>query len=137
MPQSRRTFLTQMAALGLGTAVTRGAPKEDSSPRTGAPATATRPIVAENQKPGTRDWLLTKVDTVLEPKNPLGENQPHYVRSQKIEGFASDTSFQAGDQATFFISAAPAVEVTIDILIAWATTRATVDGSSHRSGRSA
>jgi len=116
MPHTRRTFLTRMAALGLGTAVARGASKNKSgsSPEATVGA-ATGAIRAENQKPGSREWLLTKVDTVLEPKNPLGEDQPHFVRSRKIEGFASDTSFQAGDPATFFLSAAPAAEVTIDI----------------------
>lgn len=73
------------------------------------------PIVAENEKPGTRDWLLTKVDAVLEQKNPLGEAQPHYVRSVKIEGYASAMSYRAGDQLAFHLSAEPAADVTIEI----------------------
>jgi hypothetical protein len=102
-----------MALLGLGTvAAARG---EKIPGATASGRKATRPIVAENQRPGTRDWLLTKVDTVLEQRNPLGEEQPHYVRSKRIEGYASSTSFRAGEKATFFVSTDPAGDFAIDV----------------------
>ncbi|HYD83491.1 MAG TPA: N,N-dimethylformamidase beta subunit family domain-containing protein [Opitutus sp.] len=72
-------------------------------------------IVSENQRRGTKDWLLTKVDAVLVQKNVLGEDSPHFARSKRVEGFASQTSYRAGDKATFFISAEPASNVAIDI----------------------
>jgi hypothetical protein len=79
-------------------------------------ATATpNPVVAENQKPGTTDWLLTKVDTVLVGKNILGENQPHYARSKKIEGYASAASYLAGEKVRLHLSAEPASDVAIDV----------------------
>lgn len=76
---------------------------------------ADNPIVSENQRPGTRDWLLTQVDAVLVQQNVLGEDSPHFARSRKIEGYASQTSYRAGDEATFFLSAEPATNVTIDV----------------------
>jgi hypothetical protein len=78
-------------------------------------AAATNPIVTENRKPGTTDWLLTKVDTVLVEKNILGENQPHYARSTKIEGYASAASYRAGDSVKLHLSASPASDVSVDI----------------------
>lgn len=73
------------------------------------------PIVAENEKPGTRDWLLTKVDTVIAEKNPRNEVSPHYIRSQRIEAYASQTSYAAGDTVRLHISTEPATDLTIEI----------------------
>jgi len=70
------------------------------------------PIVIENQNPGTQDWLLTKVDTVLSTEGP--GNQPHYLRSRKIEGYTSRTSYATGDTVTLFVSMDPAGDFTID-----------------------
>jgi hypothetical protein len=78
-------------------------------------ASADNLIVIENRNPGTRDWLLTKVDAVLTPKNILGEDSPHFPRSGRIEGFASQTSYRAGDRVTFFLSAEPASDVRIAV----------------------
>ena len=82
-----------------------------------APAVAavSNAIVAENQKPGTRDWLLTKVDTVLAGKNILGEDSPHYVRSKKIEAYASQTSYAAGETVALFVSTDPASDFQVDV----------------------
>lgn len=70
------------------------------------------PIVIENQNPGTQDWLLTKVDTVLSTEGP--GNQPHYLRSRKIEGYTSRTSYAAGDTVTLFVSMDPSGDFTVD-----------------------
>ena len=72
-------------------------------------------ITLENEKPGTRDWLLTKVDTVLNEKNPLGENSPHFERTGKIEAFASRTSYASGETVTLFVSTDPASEFAVDV----------------------
>lgn len=111
MAQTRRKFIADMAVLGLGTVAAAG----EGSRRLRAAEAGSRPIGPENQQPGTRDWLLTKVDTVLEPKNPIGEDQPHFVRSRRIEGFASDTSYRAGERVTLFVSTLPSTDFTIDV----------------------
>ena len=72
-------------------------------------------IVEENKKPGTRDWLLTKVDAVLVETSIDGEHQPHFPRSTRIEGYASKTSYRAGEAVKFHLSASPATEVKIEI----------------------
>lgn len=82
---------------------------------TPAIAVLSNAIVTENEKRGTKDWLLTKVDAVLVQKNVLGEDSPHFPRSRKIEGFASQTSYKVGDKLTFFLSAEPATGVKIEI----------------------
>ncbi|HTO02847.1 MAG TPA: N,N-dimethylformamidase beta subunit family domain-containing protein, partial [Opitutus sp.] len=73
------------------------------------------PIVRENEKSGTKDWLLTKVDTVLAEKNILGEDSPHFVRSKKIEAYASRTSYSAGDTVTLFVSTEPSSDYMVDV----------------------
>lgn len=82
-----------------------------------APAVAavSNVIVEENKKPGTRDWLLTKVDAVLVEKSIDGEHQPHFPRSTRIEGYASKTSYGAGETLKFHLSASPATKVKIEI----------------------
>jgi hypothetical protein len=72
-------------------------------------------VVEENRKAGTTDWLLQKVDTVLERKNPIGEDQPHFVRSPKIEGFASDTSYRAGERVTLYVNTDPVSDFSVDV----------------------
>lgn len=78
-------------------------------------AAGSKVIVEENEKPGTKEWLLTKIDTVLVQKSPDGENQPHYARSKKIEAYASQTSYRAGETVRLFVSTEPASEFTIDV----------------------
>lgn len=72
-------------------------------------------IVAENRKPGTREWLLTKVDTVRAFKNAFNTEIPYYARSRKIEGYVSRTSYAAGDTVQVFVSTEPATPFTLDI----------------------
>jgi hypothetical protein len=81
------------------------------------PAVAATPnrIAAENEKPGTRDWLLTKVDAVIAEKNPLGEDSPHFVRSTKIEAYASQTSYAAGEAVKLHVSTEPTSDFTVDV----------------------
>src|SRR5690606_12676537 len=46
-------------------------------------AESANPIIVENQKTGTQDWVLAKVDTVIEATDPKNQDQPHFVRSKK------------------------------------------------------
>src|SRR5678815_4370632 len=59
----------------------------------------------ENEKPGTRDWLLQK--TRIDPKTKY--------RCPCIEGYCSRTSVRAGNEISFFVSANPASAFTLDL----------------------
>ncbi|NOZ41459.1 MAG: hypothetical protein GXP24_14720 [Planctomycetes bacterium] len=62
-------------------------------------------IVEENQREGTRDWLLT--NTRIDPETKY--------RSPAIEGYCSHTSIRAGETLRFFVSTNPAATFTLDI----------------------
>lgn len=63
------------------------------------------PIVEENKRPGTRDWMLG--ETRIEPSARY--------RSPSIEGYCPQRSVRAGDKVTFHVSTQPAAEFTIDV----------------------
>ena len=58
----------------------------------------------ENQKPGTRDWMLKKMR--IDPGTKY--------RCPWIEGYCSQTSIRAGETLQFFVSTNPASPFTID-----------------------
>lgn len=62
-------------------------------------------IRRENEKPGTRDWILknTRVDPATKYRCPW------------IEGYCSHTSIRAGQTIQFFVSTNPASSFTIDV----------------------
>jgi len=62
-------------------------------------------IRRENEKPGTRDWMLTK--TAIDPKTKY--------RCPWIEGYCSHTSIRAGETIQFFVSTNPASPFRIDL----------------------
>lgn len=62
-------------------------------------------IVAENKRPGTRQWMLEK--TRIDPATRY--------RCPWIEGFVSHASIEAGETIQFFISTNPASDFTIEI----------------------
>ncbi len=62
-------------------------------------------VAAENQRPGTRDWLLTK--TRIDPKTKY--------RCPWIEGYCSRTSGRAGETIEIFVSTNPPSPFTIDL----------------------
>ena len=65
-------------------------------------------IRAENAKPGTRDWLLTKTD--------ITANEPVELwRSPRIEGYCSETSVSAGETLKVMVSTNPASEFSLEI----------------------
>src|SRR5437016_4505893 len=62
-------------------------------------------IRGENQKPGTRDWLLT--NTRIDPATKY--------RCPSIEGYCSRTSVRAGDRISIHVSTNPASSFTLDV----------------------
>lgn len=62
-------------------------------------------IAEENQRPGTRDWLLN--NTRIDPATRY--------RSPGIEGYCSHTSIRAGERLLFFVSTNPAADFSLDI----------------------
>jgi hypothetical protein len=63
------------------------------------------PIIAENQKEGTRDWMLSK--TGIDPKTRY--------RCPWIEGYCSQTRYRAGDTLRIHVSTRPASDFTLDL----------------------
>lgn len=67
-------------------------------------------IKEENAKPGTTDWIITKV--VRED----GENyEDGWHRRKAIEGYTSHTSIKAGETLNIYVSTEPADEFRLDI----------------------
>lgn len=62
-------------------------------------------IRVENEKPGTRDWMLAKTHTELANK----------YRCSWIEGYCSRTSVRAGEKISFFVSTNPVSSFTLDL----------------------
>ncbi|MEZ6071371.1 MAG: DUF6605 domain-containing protein [Pirellulales bacterium] len=73
--------------------------------RAGAKTTGTGPLVEENRRPGTRDWLLS--NTRIDPATKY--------RSPAIEGYVSHTSIRAGETLTLHVSTNPASAFTVDV----------------------
>ena len=94
---TRRDFLKSVAAAGAGGALagcTAISVSRDSDL-----------IARENQKPGTRDWILTK--TRIDPATKY--------RCPWVEGYCSHTSLRAGETLSIFVSTNPASAFTLDI----------------------
>jgi hypothetical protein len=96
---SRRDVIKGLAALGALPAVAGLA--------FGQSAAARRPelIRAENARPGTREWMLTK--TRVDPATKY--------RCPWVEGYCSRTSVRAGEEISFFVSTDPPSPFRIDI----------------------
>ncbi len=93
---SRRAALKAVAAAGLAASLpgcaTMGESRRDLVRR-------------ENQKPGTRDWMLTR--SHVDPSTKY--------RCPWIEGYCSHTSVRAGDTITFQVSTNPLSAFTLDL----------------------
>ena len=101
LPDSdRRDFLKGLAA-ATGAAALAGC-ASDARPGTNP---TPNPIVVENARPGTLDWMLTR--TEVDPKARW--------RCPWIEGYCSRTSVRAGDELTFFVSTNPGSDFTLDL----------------------
>lgn len=75
------------------------------TPSAGAAVAADNPIVEENAKPGTRDWLIT--NHYIDPDT--------WWRSPRIEGYCSQTSVRAGDTLKIMVSTRPVAEFSLEI----------------------
>jgi len=95
---SRRQFLKGVAAGAAGTVLARGASAGVNPVRSDI-------IRRENEKPGTRDWMLT--NTRIDPETKY--------RCPWIEGYCSHTSIRAGETLRIFVSTNPASEFTLDV----------------------
>lgn len=94
----RREFLKGLAA-ATGAAAVGGC-------ASGSGITTVRnPVVVENARPGTLDWMLTH--TQVDPKTRW--------RCPWIEGYCSRTSVRSGDELAFHVSTNPGSDFTIDI----------------------
>ena len=94
----RRDALKNLTAIGVGALageVTQAKPDGPSADF----------ILRENQKQGTRDWML---------KNPRIDTATKY-RCPWIEGYCSHASVQAGDTISFHVSCNPTSSFTIDL----------------------
>ncbi|MEO8765246.1 MAG: N,N-dimethylformamidase beta subunit family domain-containing protein [Ginsengibacter sp.] len=75
---------------------------------------AQHPIIVENNKPGTKDWILDKIraDTCRLLK-PYSANL--FCRQQDIEGYCSKTSIKNSETLEVFVSTNPESPFTVDI----------------------
>ena len=67
-------------------------------------------IDAENARPGTTDWILTKV---IREKGETYQNG--WNRRKAIEGYVSHTSIKAGETLKVYVSTDPADKYRLDI----------------------
>jgi hypothetical protein len=94
----RRDLLRGAAAAGLAAVLDPSA--------LAAPAPARRDLIrAENEKPGTTDWLLK--NTRVDPKTKY--------RCPWVEGYCSHTSLRAGDTLSIMVSTNPPSPFVIDL----------------------
>ncbi len=105
---TRRDFLAAGAASTVGFS-----PKSLGavSGQTTVPREADNPVVRENAKSGTRDWLLGK--TAVSPPDPLWHM--YGLRSQAIEGFCSRASVAASEELQVYVSTTPESKFTVDV----------------------
>src|SRR5262245_21313242 len=66
------------------------------------------PIVEENKKAGTTDWLLFNYEKVAPGRDDL------WKRETGIEGYCSHATIRAGETLKVFVSTAPARPFKID-----------------------
>ena len=98
---SRRELLAGVVGVGAATLAAGGAVGRAVS----RPAESSDLIRRENEKPGTRDWLLEKT----------GIDPPTKYRCPWIEGYCSRTSVRAGETIAFHVSTNPASPFRLDI----------------------
>ncbi len=99
---SRRELFKAAAAAGIGTGIEKNA--QGQSPAR-ASATDADLIKRENERPGTKDWMVTNVR--IDPATKY--------RSPWIEGFVSKTSVRPGETISFHVSTNPASPYAIEL----------------------
>src|SRR5438552_3159731 len=103
-PFSRRDLLKGMLGASALTVAGCATPAKKPEP---SPITSPRPdlIQKENQRTGTRDWMLT--NTRIDPQTKY--------RCPWIEGYCSRTSVGTGQKISFHVSTNPSSHFMIDI----------------------
>src|SRR5258708_7176764 len=104
---SRRGWLKSLAGVGFGAALSgcsqfRSHSNYELEAHVGSKADLVR---KENQRIGTREWLLTKTRIDAATK----------YRSPWIEGYCSRTSIRAGETLDLFVSTNPVSDFIIEI----------------------
>jgi hypothetical protein len=104
---SRRDLLKGAVGLGALSALADEAGAAESAPVRELRFSPSVPdaIRRENERPGTRDWILTKMRVDLVSK----------YRCPSIEGYCSRTSVATGESVSFHVSTNPASPFTIDL----------------------
>jgi hypothetical protein len=98
---SRREALKSLT--GFGAAALAGCASLEEANREGA--RSTNRVRAENTRPGTRDWMLTR--TAVDPATKY--------RCPWIEGYCSRASVSAGERLSFHVSTNPPSRFTLDL----------------------
>jgi hypothetical protein len=101
--QQRRELL-KWAALAGGAASLPAASSLSADTQQPVAGAAKNRIVAENERPGTADWQLTRVRI----------DRPPY-RTALIEGYCSQQSYAAGERLRVFVSTSPARPFRLEI----------------------
>src|SRR5690242_6223278 len=103
---SRREWLKSLVTAGVGAALAGCSHTQVRPPSGLALSDKAKPdsVWAENQKPGTSDWLLAK--TAIEATTKY--------RCPWIEGYCSRTSVRAGQRLSLFLNTSPDSDFTID-----------------------
>ncbi len=102
---TRREWLKSLVAVGAGTTLGGCSHTRIRSPSGLSTNRKPDAVWAENQKPGTSDWLLGK--TAIDPSTKY--------RCPWVEGYCSRTSIRAGQRLQFFVSTTPESDFTIEI----------------------
>ena len=114
---SRREILSAVSALGVAAmlpGVLPGCGAPDSAAEAPAGPGGTTTVITkrksdlirdENEKPGTKDWMLSKAAVDLSSK----------YRCPWIEGYFSRSSARAGETVTLHVSTNPASKFTVDL----------------------
>ena len=77
-----------------------------------------RIVQLENEKPGTTDWLLTKIKKGSKPPRYEPENEPYekgWRHRKELEGFVSHTSIRAGETLKISVSTDPVIQYRFDL----------------------
>lgn len=103
----RRTVINGAVSAGLISATGISPPLFSAENRLARP----EQVRQENQKTGTRDWMLTKTRTVPGKINKILANG----RCREIEGYCSANSVRAGETLKIMVSANPASNFNLEI----------------------
>src|SRR5687768_4030698 len=85
---------------------------------TGTAAQNHNRITTENRKPGTTDWLLTKIKKGTRPPKFDPDDEPYekgWRHRKELEGFVSHTSVRAGETLKIYVSTDPVIKYRLNL----------------------